>query len=135
MFTNRASLRWLLTIREPRGHLMRCHLRFLEYSFHVQSKKGAQNVHADTLSRLNTNAETTLGDRAKTASFFIDTPSDFPGNLSQRQGFRRIHDQLRKRDLPSRNSYIFRHHILIRDTALCCSPNRTLVTNVVRPVQ
>ncbi|MGH0053544.1 MAG: Ty3/Gypsy family RNase HI domain-containing protein, partial [Sphaerochaetaceae bacterium] len=58
--TDHASLRWLMTITDPSGRLMRWRLRLSEYDFDAQYKKGLKNCQADALSRLPTNGETSI---------------------------------------------------------------------------
>ena len=57
VYTDHASLRWLLNIQEPSGRLMRWRLRLAEYDFSIEYKKGICNTQADALSRLRTDAE------------------------------------------------------------------------------
>ncbi|CAN8065809.1 unnamed protein product [Agarophyton chilense] len=57
VFTDHASLRWLLSILEPSGGLMRWRLRLAEFGFDVQYGKGSCNTQADALSRLVTTGE------------------------------------------------------------------------------
>lgn len=80
--TDHAALRWLLTIQEPSGRLMRWRLRLAEYNFQVHYKKGPSNVHADALSRLRTTAETTTDDWDEIPSFSLEgnlpSPDTFP---------------------------------------------------------
>ncbi|CAN8076686.1 unnamed protein product [Agarophyton chilense] len=57
VFTDHASLRWLLSILEPSGRLMRWRLRLAEFDFDVQYRKGSYNTQADALSRLVTTGE------------------------------------------------------------------------------
>lgn len=69
--TDHASLRWLLTIQEPSGHLMRWKLRLSENNFKVMYKRGPLNVHADELSRLQTLAKTTADNWDEIPSFLL----------------------------------------------------------------
>ena len=59
LYSDQASLRWLITIAEPSGRLMRWRLRLSEFNFTIQYKRGVQNTQADALSRLATLGETT----------------------------------------------------------------------------
>ena len=70
--TDHAALRWLLTIEEPSGRLMRWRLRLCEYTFTVKYKKGKANVHGDALSRLRTRAETVADDWDEIPSFLME---------------------------------------------------------------
>ena len=70
--TDHATLRWLLTIQEPSGRLLRWRFRLAEYNFHVMYKKGPQNVHADALSRLRTATETVADDWDEIPSFLVE---------------------------------------------------------------
>jgi hypothetical protein len=56
--TDHSALRWLFNIVEPSGRLARWRLRLSEFDYEIAYKKGSANVHADTLSRLRTYAET-----------------------------------------------------------------------------
>lgn len=58
--TDHSCLRWLMSISDPSGRLMRWRLRLSEFDFAVKYKKGTCNVHADALSRLETLGETQL---------------------------------------------------------------------------
>ena len=58
-YSDQASLRWLMTIAEPSGRLMRWRLRLSEFDFAVLYKKGKINTQADALSRLPTSGDTT----------------------------------------------------------------------------
>ena len=79
--TDHSALRWLLTIQEPSGRLMRWRLRLAEYNFQIKYKTGTTNVHADALSRLRTNAETVQDDWDEIPSFLLeDDPSDVNEN-------------------------------------------------------
>ena len=57
--SDQASLRWLLTIAEPSGRLMRWRLRLSEFDFQILYKTGKLNTQADALSSLATLVETT----------------------------------------------------------------------------
>ena len=59
VYSDQASLRWLMTIAEPSGRLMRWRLRLSEFDFVVLYKKGKINTQADALSRLPTSGDTT----------------------------------------------------------------------------
>ena len=58
--TDHSALRWLLTIRETSGRLMRWRLRLGEFDYEVRYKKGLLNTQTDALSRLSTLGETEL---------------------------------------------------------------------------
>ena len=57
--SDHSSLRWLLSIKDPSGRLMRWRLRLSEFDFEVKYRKGKQNMQADALSRLATLGQTT----------------------------------------------------------------------------
>ena len=59
VYSDKASLPWLMNIAEPSGRLMRWRLQLSEFDFTIQYKRGVQNSHADKLSRLATLGETT----------------------------------------------------------------------------
>ena len=71
VYTDHAALRWLLTICEPSGRLMRWRLRLAEFDFNVQYKRGKLNQQADALSRLRTMAETIDDDSEEIPTFLI----------------------------------------------------------------
>ncbi|CAN8070297.1 unnamed protein product [Agarophyton chilense] len=50
VYTDHASLRWLLNTADPSGRLMRWRLRLAEFDFEVVYKKRVQNTQADALS-------------------------------------------------------------------------------------
>lgn len=56
--TDHASLRWLMTLTDPGGRLMRWRLRLAEYDFDVVYRRGADHHAADTMSRLETTGTT-----------------------------------------------------------------------------
>ena len=60
VYTDHAALRWLLTIQEPSGRLIRWRLRLAQCDFEVLYKKGKINTQADALSSLKTLAETII---------------------------------------------------------------------------
>ena len=60
VYSDQASLRWLMTIAEPSGRLIRWHLKLAEFDFEVLYKRGYINTQADALSRLPTAGETTV---------------------------------------------------------------------------
>ena len=62
VFTDHATLHWLLIIDDPSGRLIRWRLRLAEYDFQVKYKKGKINTQADAVPRLNTAAETIVHD-------------------------------------------------------------------------
>ena len=70
--SDQASLRWLLTITEPSGRLMRWRLRLSEIDFQILYKKGKLNTQADALSRLTTLRETTSDLDEDIPCFLID---------------------------------------------------------------
>ena len=70
--TDHAALRWLLTIQEPSGRLVRWRLRLAEFNFQVMYKKGKENQQADALSRLRTLAETIQDDWDEIPSFMME---------------------------------------------------------------
>ena len=55
LYTDHHSLRWLMSIDDPSGRLMRWRLRLAEYDFEIYHKKGRLNNQGDALSRLRTN--------------------------------------------------------------------------------
>ena len=58
VFSDQASLRWLLTITEPSGRLTRWRLRLNKFDFEGRYKKGICNTQADALVQLQTLGET-----------------------------------------------------------------------------
>lgn len=58
VYTDHAALHWLLNISEPSGRLMQWRIRFSEFDFSIQYKRGKINTQADALSRLRTDVET-----------------------------------------------------------------------------
>lgn len=69
--TDRAAVRWLLTIQEPYGRLIRWRLHLSKSNLQVMCRKDPCNVHADALSLLTTLAETTADDWDAIPSFFL----------------------------------------------------------------
>ena len=55
--TDAAALRWLLTLQDHNGKLLRWAMRVMEYDVTVQHRSGKHNGNADGLSRLPTQAE------------------------------------------------------------------------------
>jgi len=49
--TDHSALKWLMTIREPTGRLMRWSLYLQQYSFDISHRAGKSHTNADTLSR------------------------------------------------------------------------------------
>ena len=74
--SDKASLRWLLTIAEPSGRLMRWRLRLSEFDFQILYKKGKLNAQEDALSRLTTLGETTSDHDEDIPCFLIDGEYD-----------------------------------------------------------
>ncbi len=60
VYTDQASLRWLLEIAEPSRSIMLWRLRLSEFSFEVRFKKGNVDIQADALSRLAILGETVV---------------------------------------------------------------------------
>ena len=58
--TDQASLRWLFSIADASGRLLRWRLRLCEFAFDIKYRKGSENHAADALSRIRTRNETTL---------------------------------------------------------------------------
>ena len=56
--TDHSSLRWLMSVSDPSGRLMRWRLRLSEFDYDVEYKKARLNKQADALSRLETLGET-----------------------------------------------------------------------------
>ena len=56
--TDHSSLRWLMTINDPSGRLMRWRIRLSEFQFKIHHKKGYLNTQADTVSRLASDGHT-----------------------------------------------------------------------------
>ena len=74
--SDQASWRWLLTIAEPSGRLMRWRLRLSEFDFQILYKKGKLNTQADALSRLTTLGETSSDLDEDIPCFSIDRDYD-----------------------------------------------------------
>ena len=74
--TDHASLRWLLSVNDPSGRLMRWRLRLSEFDFDVEHKKGKANTQADALSRLTTLGETALDVDDEIPCFLLDMTHD-----------------------------------------------------------
>jgi len=53
-YTDHAPLRWLMSVEDPSGRLIRWRIRLSEYDFDVEYKKGKLNTQADALSRFLT---------------------------------------------------------------------------------
>ena len=56
--TDHYALKWLMTVQNPSGRLLRWRLRLCEFHFVINYAKGSTHVHADALSRLQTLGET-----------------------------------------------------------------------------
>ena len=54
VYTDHQALRWVFSLDDPTGRLSRWALRLQDFDFEVRYKKGADNVVADTVSRLPT---------------------------------------------------------------------------------
>lgn len=52
VITDHASLKWLMSLKDLSGRLARWSLQFQAYNFHVEHRKGRDNIVADMLSRL-----------------------------------------------------------------------------------
>ena len=74
VFTDHNSLNWLMNITEPSGRLTRWRLRLSEFNFSIKYKKGADNHHADALSRLLTGAPTVNDDENDVIPTFMIEP-------------------------------------------------------------
>ena len=72
VYSDQASLRWLMTIAEPSGRLMRWRLRLSEFDFTIQYKRVVQNTQADALLRLATLGETTSDIDYGTPCFMVE---------------------------------------------------------------
>ena len=70
--TDYSALRWLPTIREPTGRVMRWRLSLSEFDYEFRHKKGLMNTQADALSRLSTLGETELELGEDLPCFFAD---------------------------------------------------------------
>ena len=66
------SLRWLFNIVEPSGRLTRWRLLLAEFNFKVAYKKGADNHHADALSRLLSGSPTIHENYDEIPTFALD---------------------------------------------------------------
>ena len=51
IITDHASLKWLMSLRDLSGRLARWSLQLQAYNFHIEHRKGSENVVADMLSR------------------------------------------------------------------------------------
>ena len=69
--TDHNALRWLLTIQEPSGRLMRWRLILAEFNFQIMYKLGRLNTQADALSRLRTKAEAIGQDEDDIPAFML----------------------------------------------------------------
>lgn len=58
--TDHSALRWLMTIKDPSGRLMRWRLRLSEFRFVPKYKKGTSNQVADMTSRVPSDGHTTV---------------------------------------------------------------------------
>ena len=74
--TDHSALRWLFTVEEPSGRLIRWRLRLAEFNFNIAYKKGTCNQQADALSRLHTLAETVHEDWDDIPSFILSDLSE-----------------------------------------------------------
>ena len=72
VYTDHASLHWLLSITDPSGLLIRWHLRLSEFDFEVKFKKAKANIQADALSQLITDSETVSDDNDDIPAFNIE---------------------------------------------------------------
>lgn len=77
--------------------------RIGKYIFQVRYEKGTHNVHAESISRLRTNAKNHLGRLEQNSVSSHQTPSKFSDNFPPRQRFKRMHNQDAQREhiLPS----------------------------------
>ena len=74
IYTDHHSLKWLMTLKEPRGRLCRWALRIQQYDFDVQHRPGRVHSNADALSRLPYSALNAL-----------DVPSYIPNEIRDQQ--------------------------------------------------
>ena len=74
VYTDHNSLNWLFNITEPSGRLTRWRLRLSEFKFDIKYKKGADNHHADALSRLLTGSPTINDDENDVIPTFMIGP-------------------------------------------------------------
>ena len=85
VFTDHDSLTWLYNVTEPSGKLTRWRLRLAEFHFAIKYRKGADNHHADALSRLLTGSPTVNDDENDVIPTFTltdDTASDTDSHMS-----------------------------------------------------
>ncbi len=79
LHTDHAALQWLFSIEDPSGRLMRWRLRLAEYDFNICYKKGANNHHADAMSRLATlSPANTESDDEDDPLFWLEDAVDGP---------------------------------------------------------
>ena len=78
VFTDHASLTWLMKIVDPSARLMRWRLRLAEFSFQIRHRKGVHHCQADALSRLASNGHTTLRADEEIPAYAVSSLPDTP---------------------------------------------------------
>lgn len=71
VYTDHATLPWLLTVDDPSARLIRWCLQLAEFHFEVKYKKGRINTQAVALSRLQTSRETIPHDNNDTIPVYF----------------------------------------------------------------
>ncbi|KAA8490537.1 Transposon Ty3-G Gag-Pol polyprotein [Porphyridium purpureum] len=86
--TDHEPLRWLLSMKEPRGRLARWALTIQDFSFTIEHVKGRLNRVPDALSRLELNAVRTRARRDPVAEdSAVPTDEDDPHAIGQAVGY------------------------------------------------
>lgn len=76
VYTDHNAFNWLFNVSEPSGRLTRCRNHLAEFNFTIKNKTGADNHHADALSRLLTGSQTVNDDENDVTPIFMVIDSD-----------------------------------------------------------